>query len=1368
MFKQKVMMILRKVPKVLGIILLVSAVLFVGFQLFLSIYFKPHDVRLTNVTDTSFTVSWITNYPMRGIVYYKEKDSILPGILSWIGTKRAYDDRDIALAEQECVEKFNKEAKVSEDFVVDTSKYSCNQVKVKKTGKYFTHHATLTDLEPNKEYYFRIGDGIFSYKGDINKSAIFLPLRGEVKAPAPIFGKIVNDKGEYVNDSVVYIKFINGYLGKESMYYSSVTARDGSWYLDSNNIRTIEGEPIIVEDKQDMIKVYAQYQNYILSDSHDWVYGNSGFAYPDIVVKDSWEKDLSALPNEENGIYVGWVKGVSASGLTKGNMVEGTKKLNQILKREHTVSDGSTSLITESVKREGKNKDFREMFVENIQVWEYVLFGVFLLSFVILLIFWLKKRNTAVFFRIRKGYGALQVLLLTVPVVYLGIKVNTVQNLSSEESHAHGMTSADYKKRQEHFENNKEAARSYANPNNGQKKEEKEGCSGCECDNSCESRPAAPQATGNTCQTSNIQACSLDQLTNRNLANTVGIGLVMNRLKNSVNSNGDVDVGGKKMSLLEAYEKLGLCNNAIACAGNLQAAGISKGLRADDLICKKGEDCSNKLFDSNGKKFEDKVMTVDSTKGIKIGDKVVACTPACGNGQTCQNGKCVDSSKVECSTNQTLVNGKCVMTQTPPLSDILSSSATIVKLGNNYYWQVPNSNKKVRLNITEEEAKGLCKGEVANDKCDGVQLLYSQIANIGMLYNILPQYQQTKLTKYIEKTHSTILGDDDSLYLQADGVFIKKVGDHLVLLKNGQPYNGEVTVTGELKKLFPQLTNLQNNTKISLSLFLGEINRFVYNYTDSLAEGDKKGKETVLTENESCKFNTCRCDYGMTSYSITNGNVCPSFEVIREFYNTQKNLGGIIRPGRGEFRGCLLEGGCTCNYNLRQYNVANGESCDSSYKPQPYIQYNSESKKIEIKEDVIWGRDRVITFPGISESEFAKTLGKELESFYTNYSFVTRSEEKSFNNSIEMDDYVGRYNTMLADIEDKLRNRLNSCNNETGDSWSDCVTAPVVESNWKEELCRLGNGNWSSVKKDCDFSVKGISDTVLGTTDSTNTLGSGYITYLPEYGFFDMEIEGLKETEKVEGNTLRIFYVETNGIEGFQIPADPDNPKSTEDIMLQSSSLNISYKKSAEVMTLDLKRGVNLVSFNYIPKIENNEYSKASSILKWLVSKGARVEHISYFSGGRWKGIGYVDGKTTGDDFNITPGKGYLIYTEADAKVNIPGYKITSSVPVSLGAGWNLIGVHGYNEMYTARSLIDSINSIDGLTANNVSWWPTSKGKYEGLQVVDGKQYGFDFSISSNNGYFVRISKFAPKDSKCKSLLWHAGGSHNGACGGSK
>lgn len=217
MFKQKIMVILRKLPKIVAILLSIALVVYLGLELFISISFKPHDVRLTNITDTSFTVSWITNYPMKGIVYYKDKDSILPGFLSWIGTKKAYDDRDIASAEKECAEKFNKEAKVSEDFVVDTSKYGCNEVKVKKVGEYFVHHVTLTNLDELKEYYFRVGDGLFSRKMDLYKNATFARINREVEAPAPIFGKIVNDKGEYVNDSVVYIKFINGYLQKESI-----------------------------------------------------------------------------------------------------------------------------------------------------------------------------------------------------------------------------------------------------------------------------------------------------------------------------------------------------------------------------------------------------------------------------------------------------------------------------------------------------------------------------------------------------------------------------------------------------------------------------------------------------------------------------------------------------------------------------------------------------------------------------------------------------------------------------------------------------------------------------------------------------------------------------------------------------------------------------------------------------------------------------------------------------------------------------------------------------------------------------------------------------------------------------------------------
>ncbi|HOT61113.1 MAG TPA: hypothetical protein PKW94_02355, partial [Candidatus Dojkabacteria bacterium] len=171
-------------------------------------------------------------------------------------------------------------------------------------------------------------------------------------------------------------------------------------------------------------------------------------------------------------------------------------------------------------------------------------------------------------------------------------------------------------------------------------------------------------------------------------------------------------------------------------------------------------------------------------------------------------------------------------------------------------------------------------------------------------------------------------------------------------------------------------------------------------------------------------------------------------------------------------------------------------------------------------------------------------------------------------------------------------------------------------------------------------------------------------------------------------------------------------------------------------------------------------------VIDEATKKGVTIQYISSFDGGRWaKGYTCKSGKCSGNDFNILPGKGYLVYATKGGEMTIPGYKLKTSVPVNISGGWNLVGIHGYTIAYTARTLIDSMNKIDGVTANNVTWWPTSKGMYEGLQVTGEQQYGFDFPISPTNGYFVRISSFKPKDKKCKSLLWNEGGALNGTCG---
>ena len=348
-------------------------------------------------------------------------------------------------------------------------------------------------------------------------------------------------------------------------------------------------------------------------------------------------------------------------------------------------------------------------------------------------------------------------------------------------------------------------------------------------------------------------------------------------------------------------------------------------------------------------------------------------------------------------------------------------------------------------------------------------------------------------------------------------------------------------------------------------------------------------------------------------------------------------------------------------------------------------------------------------------------------------------------------------------------------------SWQCTDSQPITSQKSKaESLCKALGGKWSQdYGKDCDGGKKEIKvgcsgivvenygGGIVSKTYAQNSGSDGYTLYLPEYGMYSFQLGDYQLTTNTSGgNTYYIFYIETNDKAGFQMPADPDNPKPDEDIMLKSSSAAITYEKVASAQSYTLVKGINLVSLNFIPVSIDLGPLTAKGVIDEAAKKGVTIQYISSFEGGRWaKGYTCKSGKCSGNDFNILPGKGYLVFATKGGEMTIPGYSLKSSIPVNLSGGWNLVGIHGYTTAYTARTLIDSMNKIDGVTANNVTWWPTSKGMYEGLQVTGEQQYGFDFPISPTNGYFVRISSFKPKDTKCKSLLWNEGGTLNGSCG---
>lgn len=223
------------------------------------------------------------------------------------------------------------------------------------------------------------------------------------------------------------------------------------------------------------------------------------------------------------------------------------------------------------------------------------------------------------------------------------------------------------------------------------------------------------------------------------------------------------------------------------------------------------------------------------------------------------------------------------------------------------------------------------------------------------------------------------------------------------------------------------------------------------------------------------------------------------------------------------------------------------------------------------------------------------------------------------------------------------------------------------------------------------------------------------------------------------------------------------------DYLVSSSVLELSVNQVSNAYDIVLKEGLNLVSFDFYPALNVGESYTAEQLLEEANSQFEVISQITYFSNGSWKGgimsKSTESGTPAGSDFPLLPGFGYAIVATRNSRIPIPGFDINTNVPVSFIPGWNLIGVSGYTKAFTARTLIDSVNRISGLTADNITWWPVSKGMFEGLQVSEGTEYGFDYPITTSNGYFVRISSFQPEDSTCKSLIWHPDGELDGQCG---
>lgn len=198
---------------------------FIGAMSYLWWTGNPSNVQISNITDKSFSVSWTTRNPSKGIALASEGGFSIPLRFSTSGdVEIGYDDRDMRSAElanaaETAVAAQNGDEIYADEIVTTT--------EIDEFGTYYVHHATFTDLSPDMEYGVVLGNGSVFWKGGDN-----VTLNAELQSvptPDPAYGLVSTDSQTSLTDGVLTMRV--EYDGRSTLLTSALTT-EGTWYID--------------------------------------------------------------------------------------------------------------------------------------------------------------------------------------------------------------------------------------------------------------------------------------------------------------------------------------------------------------------------------------------------------------------------------------------------------------------------------------------------------------------------------------------------------------------------------------------------------------------------------------------------------------------------------------------------------------------------------------------------------------------------------------------------------------------------------------------------------------------------------------------------------------------------------------------------------------------------------------------------------------------------------------------------------------------------------------------------------------------------------------------------------------------------------
>lgn len=194
----------------------------------------------------------------------------------------------------------------------------------------------------------------------------------------------------------------------------------------------------------------------------------------------------------------------------------------------------------------------------------------------------------------------------------------------------------------------------------------------------------------------------------------------------------------------------------------------------------------------------------------------------------------------------------------------------------------------------------------------------------------------------------------------------------------------------------------------------------------------------------------------------------------------------------------------------------------------------------------------------------------------------------------------------------------------------------------------------------------------------------------------------------------------------------------------EAGNLEVTFEKSLDVLSYHIIKGWNTLSFPLVMNDSSTSYLKtASDLFMYFEIAGFTTTHVAAYRNQQF--IFYSqrvdenkDIRSYGDNFDILPGEAYFLKTYDSGDLSIAGYEVTSSIPVTLNTGWNLVGLYdNEKESLEAFKLLKSMQK-DEIPADMLVRWINSR--YDGVVLQDDTEYGNDFSVFPTEGYWIRVT----------------------------